>query len=91
MSNITVSIFDIQLMNINCFVNYPFCFLKPRLLLFYSYIVYRSDGKEVMVDNKFLKANNPLLVSLFIFIAFVRFGATVVDTIFSYMAVNQLL
>lgn len=23
---------------------------------------FRSDGKEVTVDNKFLKANNPLLV-----------------------------
>lgn len=22
----------------------------------------RSDGKEVMVDNRYLKANNPLLV-----------------------------
>lgn len=27
----------------------------------------RADGREVMVDNKFLKANNPLLV---IYVAF---------------------
>lgn len=24
--------------------------------------MYRSDGKEVVVDNKFLKRNHPLLV-----------------------------
>ncbi|KAA8520325.1 hypothetical protein F0562_014581 [Nyssa sinensis] len=34
-----------------------------------TFMAIRSDGKEVMVDNKFLKANNPLLVngSLFLF------------------------
>ena len=53
---------------------------------------YRSDGKEVMVDNKFLKANNPLLVTLLpIFIALFPFSAKVGDIIFSCMAVNQLL
>ncbi|GAB4839499.1 La ribonucleoprotein [Ancistrocladus abbreviatus] len=27
-----------------------------------TFVVMRADGKEVMVDNKFLKANNPLLL-----------------------------
>lgn len=27
-----------------------------------SMLMYRSDGKEVLVDDKELKANNPLLV-----------------------------
>lgn len=28
-------------------------------------LIIRSDGKEVMVDNRYLKANYPLLVTLF--------------------------
>lgn len=38
------------------------------LLLILCYLAYRSDGKEVMVDNKYLKANYPLLVIKFLLV-----------------------
>lgn len=29
---------------------------------------YRSDGTEDVVDNKFMKTNNPLLVAVYLFL-----------------------
>lgn len=34
--------------------------------MFCMFFTCRSDGKEIIVDNKFLKVNNPLMVIIFL-------------------------
>lgn len=43
-------------------VNYSTCVINDMEDVSVSFLVSRSDGEEVVVDNKYLKENNPLLL-----------------------------
>ena len=48
-------------------INLKFILLKVDIIIC-GRLFDRSDGKEVIVDNKFLKAHNPVLVITFLFV-----------------------